>query len=246
MIWKRHKEDTREFAVGSRGDKNISGYGRYFTRNVSPLIALPLIRFTSITANQVTWAMLFVGLVGSYLLSLNTYVGYAVGGFLVLFHYILDAVDGEVARARKMPSNRGRFLDLVGDNLVRATIFLGAGIGVFKMTSDPIYLVLAMTASIGFFTSEMSFIASKMVRLEKQVEQVNTYEIKSTPSLFMRLHNIIHWVYRHSFVIFFRTEMYMIIFIVGLLNAFPMWLWFYGIAAPLNGVLRLLSDYFMN
>lgn len=244
-MWKKHKAKTQETEPDGKKVKT-SLYVTYFTRNVSPLVSSPLIKYTKITANQVTWLMLLVGMIGAYLLTLNAYWAYATGGAVILFHYILDAVDGEVARARKMSSNRGRFLDLIGDNTVRAFIFLGAGIGVYRGTGQPIYLVLAMLATIGFFMSETSYLTSKLLKMEKQIEKINTYEFEkpNKKSFLIKMLELGAKVYRYSFVFFFRTEMYFIILFVGIFNVFDYWLIFYGIMSPINGFFRMIVEYF--
>jgi hypothetical protein len=100
--------------------------------------------------------------------------------------------------------------------------------------------------------SETSFITSKMLKLEKCVEKINIYKFKKSKDkkTLNKFINFIYWVYKHSFVIFFRTEMYMIIFIIGLLSLkynhipFQYWMIFYGICAPINGFLRMFMEYF--
>ena len=61
--------------------------------------------------------------------------------------YLLDCVDGELARLKKVESERGVFLDLLGAYFVDLTMIVGAGLGLAKLIGDPIFyatLVMAL------------------------------------------------------------------------------------------------------
>ncbi len=76
---------------------------------------------TTITANQVSAAMILVGLLGSA----TIIAGYPwVGLGLVYLNEVLDCVDGEVARYRGTFSLRGLYLDLVNHLTTQAVFFL--------------------------------------------------------------------------------------------------------------------------
>jgi len=250
MLWKKHKEQTQEVEPDGKVTKGF-WFGRNVSRNLGPLISVPIIKYTNITANQVTLAMISVGLIGSFLFTFGVYWITALAGFLLVFHYILDVADGEVARARKMTSNQGRYLDLVGDNIVRFAMFLCIGIGVYNM--DPAWLpfareyllILGATAGFGFFLGEFAYLGARMLKIEaKKFKNINTYKYEHS-GLAVKALNLIKKAYGMSFVIFFRgAEMYFMLFFISLFNRIDLFIVFYGFLAPLNGVFRFINEYY--
>lgn len=85
--------------------------------------------YTPVTPNQVTLASIVFGVAGAIFLSNETAAATAVGGLLVTAKDILDAADGQLARAKRMFSRSGRFLDSIGDILVNAAVFAGIAVG---------------------------------------------------------------------------------------------------------------------
>jgi len=249
MFWKKHKQQTKEIDPDGRVTPGF-WFGRNISRNLGPLISVPLIKYTTVTPNQVTLAMIFTGLAGAFLFTFGTPLLTGIAGFLMLFHYLLDVADGEVARARKMTSNRGRYLDLVGDNIVKFSMFIGIGIGVYNAGvsyfpfAQEYLLVLGATAGFGFFLGEFAYISARMLKIEKsKYKKINTYQYKENKAVtgFM---NLVKKVYRGSFVIFFRgAEMYFLLFFISLVGRIDLFLLFYGVLAPFNGVFRFLNEY---
>jgi len=251
MFWKKHKKLTQEVEPDGKVTKGF-WFGRNVSRNLGPLISVPIIKYTNITPNQVTLAMIFVGLVGSYLFTFGSQPFIGIAGFLLLFHYILDVADGEVARARKMTSNQGRYLDLVGDNIVKFCMFLGLGIGAYNMEpawwpfQQEYLLILGATAGFGFFLGEFAFLGARMLKVEgKKFKKINKYKYKQS-SLANKMLNLIKKIYGYSFVVFFRgAEMYFILFFISLVGYTDYFLVFYGILAPLNGIFRFVNEYYL-
>jgi phosphatidylglycerophosphate synthase len=101
--------------------------GRLFMRRVSPYLTRPLIR-TPITANGVTWLMIFVGVLAAGALSLPG-VGWALVAFLLIqLQLLLDCCDGEVARWRGTSSPVGIYLDRVAHYLTESLLPVALGI----------------------------------------------------------------------------------------------------------------------
>ena len=75
------------------------------------------------------------------------------GAFLFLLTSILDGCDGEIARAKKMISAIGGWLDLWGDNVVHVGVFYGLGLGLFRDTGRDVYVTLGQWAVLGTIVS---------------------------------------------------------------------------------------------
>jgi len=81
---------------------------------------------TRIGAITLTWLFTIVGLI-SVILIFNRYALALAGGLLIL-KSLLDAADGEMARARNCPSHTGRYLDSINDLLLNGLLLFAIGI----------------------------------------------------------------------------------------------------------------------
>ncbi|MEE8419422.1 MAG: CDP-alcohol phosphatidyltransferase family protein [Dehalococcoidales bacterium] len=129
-------------------DSRYDGYvSRFINRRVSGPLARGLAG-TKITPNQVTWAAFGLALLSflSFVFGQNI-----IGGLLAQLSSIIDGVDGELARLKRMTSEFGGFLDAVLDRYADVLILLGLTIWSVSNESYPgIWLVglLAATGSI--------------------------------------------------------------------------------------------------
>jgi len=121
---------------------------RYITRDM----ALPLtwlLLHTPITANQVTAFSIVIGIAGSLFFAVNCAFAYIFAAVLLQFWYLLDHVDGQIARYRKKESITGLFLDYIGHHLVHALIPIGVGLGAYRVTGNIIWVILSDAAAVG-------------------------------------------------------------------------------------------------
>jgi len=123
-------------------------YGFYICRRITCYLSY-LFLHTPITPNQITLLWLVSACTGTVFLILGT-KGWAVTGIL-LFHlaYILDGVDGEVARCKNIFSVEGEYLDKLQHYFVSMLIFLGINIGAFRMSGNEIFLFLIPLSCLG-------------------------------------------------------------------------------------------------
>jgi phosphatidylglycerophosphate synthase len=133
--------------------KETDGFmARHFDRKISGAITLLLLP-TPITPNQVTLGVTILGVFAGYCMAQPGYSMKVLGAFLFLLTSILDGCDGEIARAKKMTSKLGGWLDLWGDNVVHIAVFYGLGVGLYKDTWQVIYLDLGRIAAVGTLLS---------------------------------------------------------------------------------------------
>lgn len=81
---------------------------------VRPLTML-VVNYTAITPNMITVSSIIFRLVTAVSFATGTSKGYIFGAMAYYIAYLLDCMDGAVARLRKMSSEFGRFLDHIGD-----------------------------------------------------------------------------------------------------------------------------------
>jgi phosphatidylglycerophosphate synthase len=113
---------------------------RWLNRYISLAISRYLAR-TRLHPNQLSIAILLVGLFGSYLASLGTYATMVLGAFLFQMQSVLDGCDGELSRVTYRGSYLGEWLDTIGDDITNYSFFVGAAIGLFRSTGSTLYLV---------------------------------------------------------------------------------------------------------
>lgn len=125
--------------------------GHPILQRVPSIYLTRLFLVTNITANQVSAAMIIVGVIAGAVVAFG-YIG--AGLALVYLSLLLDAVDGEVARYRKVFSLKGIYLDLVNHLVVFGVFFLGLTLAVSEVWTNPNYVVL-VAGALGSITMGM-------------------------------------------------------------------------------------------
>lgn len=90
-------------------------------RAASIYLSVPLARI-GVLPNAITMAWIVLGLAAITLLSAGSYAVRVAGALLLQFAYLLDYVDGEVARLNDRRSRFGEFLDLLGHGLHKVVL----------------------------------------------------------------------------------------------------------------------------
>jgi phosphatidylserine synthase len=105
---------------------------RYLYRFLSAPITRLLLR-TPLTPAAITISSFLTVLLGAGLIAIGNRGGEIAGGLLVQAGFVLDCCDGEVARARRVVSERGALLDTIldryADLAIVAALVLAAGSG---------------------------------------------------------------------------------------------------------------------
>ncbi len=122
---------------------------------------------TRITPNDISWTKLLILLpLSFYFLIQGKYLYNLIALFLVVLGSILDAIDGEIARKKKLASPAGAWLDGMSDVVFLQVILGAVAINVLKSTGDFFWLFVGVAAIIGqdatnvmgsFFTRDFDF-----------------------------------------------------------------------------------------
>lgn len=94
-----------------------------------------------------TVGMLVTGLAGSAL-QLGSGAALPIGAVLLLLYYVLDCVDGEVARFRQVENIKWGYYEYIFHMLVKPMCFLGTGVGLHLQFDRPAFIVLGALAAI--------------------------------------------------------------------------------------------------
>lgn len=107
---------------------------RWFNRPLGRPLAKLLIH-TPVTPNQASLASILVGLAGAACFGLGGWRASVAGALLFQLSAVLDCLDGDIARSVFKESPLGKWLDLVGDQVVHLGVFIGIAAGLTRTGS---------------------------------------------------------------------------------------------------------------
>lgn len=126
--------------------------GNWMVRHILRDAALPitwLLLHTSITANQVTLVSLGVALFGIFLLAFASWGSFLSGVLCLQIWYLLDHVDGQIARYRQTASLTGRFYDFIVHHIVHGALFFSLGTFAFRQTGYFLWIFAGFLTAFG-------------------------------------------------------------------------------------------------
>lgn len=138
------REDARE-AVAAVDDEAVrlrtavkSRDGFFTTYGISPYSRY-LARWCArrgLTPNQVTTASLLTALIAAGCAATGTRGGFVAAGFLLLFSFVLDCTDGQLARYSLQYSTMGAWLDATFDRAKEYAYYAGLALGAARGGDD--------------------------------------------------------------------------------------------------------------
>ncbi|MEV6696172.1 CDP-alcohol phosphatidyltransferase family protein [Streptomyces sp. NPDC051453] len=118
-------------------------------------VATPLVRLTAmrtrITPNQITWGAFVLGLGSAVLFWLGDWRWLIAGAVVYHLSFVLDCMDGKVARLTGQGSVFGAWLDFVFDRIRVMVCGVALMAGQYERTGDELYIWLAL-AVVGLDT----------------------------------------------------------------------------------------------
>lgn len=125
-------------------------YARVLMRRISPYVTFAITRYTSLSADAVTALSIASGIAGGAVIVVPSAVTYLLAVVLLQLAYLLDVVDGEVARVRGRASLRGTYLDLVGHFIQNRALYGAAGYVLMVETGFAPWAVLLAMLGVAF------------------------------------------------------------------------------------------------
>ncbi|MFD3521585.1 DUF5941 domain-containing protein [Streptomyces sp. NPDC058653] len=116
----------------------ISPYSRYLARWCAR---------RGLTPNQVTTASLFTALIAAGCAATGTRGGYVAAGLLLIFSFVLDCTDGQLARYSLRYSTLGAWLDATFDRAKEYAYYAGLALGAARGGGDDVW-ALALGAMV--------------------------------------------------------------------------------------------------
>ena len=159
--------------------------------------------------NFISFLSFLMGIIGGFFYFKSLFL---LGSIFFFLFYLLDNVDGEVARYRKLSSRLGYWLDTSIGHLLYPVFFFTLGLGIFNQTGEVSYIVLGAVASI-----------SKLV--ERSVPQIKNIE-KGDVGILKRndISSLKMWV---SYFAKYSV-ITIIVIMASLLGQVRLFLWFYA------------------
>ena len=130
---------------------NYKKVGNWMVRHIERDLALYItwaLLHTKITANQVTFFSIIVGLLSALAFCFPIPGGFLTGVLLLQFWYLLDHVDGQIARYRETASLTGVYFDYITHYVVHSFLFIGLGIGAYLSHGMTGMLLLGIIAAL--------------------------------------------------------------------------------------------------
>ena len=116
-------------------------WNRFVARPLAAVLLVPL-RATSVTPNQITLLTLIVFAGGAALLALGAgWRNLVIAAAIIEVSYVLDCVDGQLARLKGTSSPVGAHLDFLMDELKAFLLIAAVGVRLWMATSDARWLV---------------------------------------------------------------------------------------------------------
>ncbi len=133
--------------LSPKGQRVVAGHWlkRRFVRHFSLYITWLFVKM-GINANTTTFLTILFGLFGAALCVPHVLWLNVIGALLLVFEFVFDCVDGEIARWMKKSSLKGFFLDLVSHLLCNALLAAIGGLHLYFWQGQSRYLILAFVA----------------------------------------------------------------------------------------------------
>jgi phosphatidylglycerophosphate synthase len=222
-----------------------------------PKIANKLVPFFTninwIRPNHITLTSFFMYLLGSLLLFIPLQYNLLFSAILLPLSYVLDCLDGQLARATQRGSQLGDYLEKVLDVFKIFIITLSLAIASYLKTNDIFYIFLGFTAC--FFFNFRYYI--KLETMFSSINKDKDYLIKSR-ELRWKLYDIygkkykkasqtlmgkLYIFFHKNRAIVFVDEAEFVIFtsVVSILNKIEIALWVFAISQILISCLRFFE-----
>ncbi len=147
------------FAAHESGAKKLDYWWTVlFTDPIALRLSHFLARKRWLTPDQVTFIALVLGLSVGVFFSLGDRLWLAIGGGVFYLAFIVDCVDGKLARALGVTSERGKALDALADGGRRASASIGLTFGIWNSDAllNELVLVAVLYVSLAYYFLEIS------------------------------------------------------------------------------------------
>ncbi len=159
-------------------------YGRFY-RKIDLRVTWLLLHFKKITPNMVTAFNLLWCSLGGFLILLPGIWGPLLFFLVFQLWVILDGVDGEIARYKKMKTLSGPYLDLLAHRLVYVGLFVPLGIKIYFLTGQLFFIGLGLATAILALLVEAARYCEVVVLYKRNIRSAEAGESKKEGGIFL-------------------------------------------------------------
>ncbi len=130
---------------------NYRQVGNWMARHITRDMAIYLtwlVLHTPLRADSIALISLVCGFLAAYLVSVPTVACLLAGALMLQFWYLLDHVDGQVARYHKEADLTGTFFDFMIHFFVHSSMVFGLGLRMFHQTGQGAWLIGGFFAAL--------------------------------------------------------------------------------------------------
>jgi phosphatidylglycerophosphate synthase len=146
----------------------------FITNEVSLFLTWILAK-TRVTPNQVTAASILVGL-GCALCYAFGY--FLVGSLLLFLSHVFDCTDGNLARAKSCFSPIGKWLDMTGDRITEAILFMAVSFFFLRVGASQYWIIISLVDAILLFTYYYMVDIGLTLGLSKTLQHIGGMKFK--------------------------------------------------------------------
>ena len=195
------EEHPYDYTDSLKSDVSDELINTYLLRPAAGFLVRILYR-TRTTPNSVTIAAILSGVLSATLYAFNLPLLTGIGGLGLTLKDFLDSVDGQLARAKRMYSRAGRFLDSLGDFIVNLLVFGVITLVLTTTTRNPWFPFLGLFAFLGttLRVSYHVFYQTSFLHLQRTyeinriTEEITEEDIRADPFT-LRLQSLFVMVY---------------------------------------------------
>ena len=157
--------------------KKDGWWASIFSSQVANIFLIFICDIKWITPNRVTTFSLFTCVIAAAFISVGTSIFLILGAILVQLVFILDCLDGQLARYREQSSNFGAWYDRITDRIKDFLIYFSIALGHYRIYEDWKIWPLAMTSL--FFVYLFDYYVNQDIKLEAGSRRQEAGEKKS-------------------------------------------------------------------
>jgi phosphatidylglycerophosphate synthase len=177
-------------------EEDKEGWYGYYIRQIS-FYPTTLFLNLGISANQATWISIVVLILGCSLLAVGEHMSAIVGALLVNCWFILDYVDGDIARYVKSSSAYGDFIDMLGHYIAGGLLFFAVGLGSYLHSEHllisrlsgalseidaSLVLILGSWASLTAIWTRLAYQRFRYTFKDMEIQRGNVLKVRSSSS----------------------------------------------------------------
>ncbi len=170
--------------------------------------------YTSSTPNQITIISFLFGLLAAYFFLQGTWINLIFGALLYEMSFLLDYVDGRIARLKNLKSTFGAYLDIMTDITEYSVIIICLTYGQYLLTND----IFIFLYGFIFMSLELTGITQTYImgigRRSKKAADENTYIMKNRFPILVQLKKRIDPENRLNYLVLTSTEAETIAFFI--------------------------------